>query len=64
MEELKYINTGYRNRFKIGDKIRLNGSQYVYIVIGVADGRYRVTSDYLDLYIIDCNRQDAYILIQ
>ena len=49
--------------FKVGDKIKLRNSKFVYTIIDLLKDRYRATTDSRDLYEIEFERQDAYILV-
>lgn len=49
--------------FKVGDRIKLKNSKFVYTITDLLKDRYRATTDSCDLYEIEFERQDAYILV-
>ena len=50
-------------KFKVGDRIKLNNSRFIYTITDLLKNRYRVTTDSRDLYEIEFERQDAYKLV-
>lgn len=50
-------------KFKVGDRIKLNNSRFIYTITDLLKNRYRVTTDSHDLYEIEFERQDAYKLV-
>lgn len=50
-------------KFKVGDRIKLNNSRFIYTITDLLKYRYRVTTDSRDLYEIEFERQDAYKLV-
>lgn len=50
-------------KFKVGDRIKLNNSRFIYTITDLLKNRYRVTTDFCDLYEIEFERQDAYKLV-
>lgn len=50
-------------KFKVGDRIKLNNSRFIYTITDLLKDRYRVTTDSCDLYEIEFERQDAYRLV-
>ena len=50
-------------KFKVGDRIKLNNSRFIYTITDLLKDRYRVTTDSCDLYDIKFERQDAYKLV-
>ena len=50
-------------KFKVGDRIKLNNSRFIYTITDLLKDRYRATTDSCDLYEIEFERQDAYKLV-
>ena len=49
--------------FKVGDRIKLKNSKFVYTITDLLKDKYRATTNSRDLYEIEFERQDAYILV-
>lgn len=50
-------------KFKVGDRVKLNNSRFIYTITDLLEDRYRATIDSNDLYEIAFERQDAYKLV-
>lgn len=50
-------------KFKVGDRIKLNNSRFIYTITDLLKDRYRATTNSCDLYEIEFERQDAYKLV-
>lgn len=62
-EETKTLEKLVEPKFKVGDRIKLNNSRFIYTITDLLKDRYRATVDSNDLYEIEFERQDAYKLV-
>lgn len=61
--ETKTLEKLVEPKFKVGDRVKLNNSRFIYTITKLLEDRYRVTTDSNDLYEIAFERQDAYKLV-
>lgn len=61
--ETKTLEKLIEPKFKVGDRIKLNNSRFIYTITDLLKDRYRATTDSCDLYEIEFERQDAYKLV-
>lgn len=61
--EPKSLEELIKPKFKVGDRVKLNNSTFIYTITDLMKDRYRATVDSRDLYEIEFERQDAYKLV-
>ena len=61
--ETKTLEILIKPKFRVGDRVKLNNSTFIYTITDLWKDRYRATVDSHDLYEIEFERQDAYNLV-